>query len=169
MKKQAFLVAGILMLSTVSAQKKTSSPVIPPTGTTEIVISGSAVMNELKVPVKAMRDFTRSFRNASNIRWYKTKDYLVAHFYEANIKTVTLYTHAGRNVYTMRYLRERDLPTNVRHLVKSNYYDYTITQITKLDYQGSCAYLFQLRDSTWFKMVRVQDEQIDVIQSFRKS
>ncbi|MGI8952391.1 MAG: hypothetical protein ACR2FN_12510 [Chitinophagaceae bacterium] len=69
----------------------------------------------------------------------------------------------------MRY-DETKLPHDVRAQVKSTYYDYAITTVDEVHYQGQIVYLVHMQDANTWKIIRVNsDGEMDVYQAFDKA
>ena len=88
-----------------------------------------ATVRPFDINIKAVRDFTQSFKQAENVRWYKVTDGLMAYFTENGIKMRSGYDRKGNWLYSMRFYAETSLRKDIRAEVKSIFYDYSITWI----------------------------------------
>ena len=68
----------------------------------------------------------------------------------------------------IRYYNEDKLSRNIRHLVKSQYYDCTIEQVTEVTWRGVIAYITKLQDDTSWKTVKVVDNEIELLEEYSK-
>ncbi|MBS1935095.1 MAG: hypothetical protein JST96_13925, partial [Bacteroidetes bacterium] len=76
------------------------------------------------INAKAVKNFSKTFKNAANTQWYKIEDGFLAHFSENGVEKRTYYDKRGNWHFTIAYLDEKALPKDVRRDVKSIYYDY---------------------------------------------
>jgi hypothetical protein len=72
-----------------------------------------------------------------------------------------LFTRKGALVYHVAYGTEAFLPGEVRHLVKSNYYDQTITRVLKVNQDKRTIWVISLEDAKDYVWVRVEDREIE--------
>ncbi|MEO6960598.1 MAG: hypothetical protein ABIY90_01450, partial [Puia sp.] len=68
------------------------------------------------------------------------------------------------------YYSEDKLPREIRAIVKSTYYDFTITVVEDVQTRVNGVYLIYLEDKTSIKIVRVtRDGDMDVFKEITKS
>ena len=121
-----------------------------------LVISSSVLVNtaiaqnaqneqmptEIETPVdvinsKAVRDFSKVFKQASNEAWFVTDDGFVVKFKQDGVETRADYNKKGNWLHTIRTYDENKLPADIRHRVKSSYYDYDILQVQEIEKPSS--------------------------------
>jgi len=134
----------------------------------------SLQMNTLgisKVHVRAMRDFLNRDKTASNVDWMIVETGYVAKYTDANNSNCrTVYNNRGDFVYTIRQYQENNMPRDVRHMVKSQYYDYTITLVEQVEeLRRPLVYVVHLEDATTLKNVRVCEREMEVMSDYMKS
>jgi hypothetical protein len=124
-----------------------------------------------KVHVRAMRDFLKRDEAAANADWYVVETgYVVKYTGKNNSKCRTVYNSRGEFVYTIRQYYENVMPRDVRGIVKSQYYDYTITVIEEIEERMKpLVYVVHLEDSTTLKNVRVCDREMEVLEEYIKT
>jgi hypothetical protein len=62
------------------------------------------------------------------------------------------------------------MPKDLRHIVKSTYYDYAINLVQEIERPNeSTVYLIQLTDKTALINLKVCDEEVEEVQRFKKS
>lgn len=83
-------------------------------------------MRTERAGVKATREFWRMYGEEKNEKWYKLPGGYLAEFNEGSIQNKMVFDKYGNWLYTMREYFEEDLPKEVRRLVKSTYYDFSI-------------------------------------------
>lgn len=136
-------------------------------------ISGAGELKELRrneINVRAQRNFMREYKNVSDARWgISGNGLLAAHFTDAGIVTRRYYNKKGVYEYMIRYYKEDKLHRNIRHLVKSKYYDFNIFQVTEVCRNGNIAILIDIQDKDSWKTIRVFDNEMEVVDEFSKS
>jgi len=121
------------------------------------------------VNARALKDFSKTFKAAANATWYQTQDGgSVAKFKLDGIDTRVDYDRKGRWTSTIRTYTEENLPAEIRHLVKSTYYDYNIFLVQEVSVGDKTAYLVKIEDATTFKTIRVVDGEMDVYEDYKK-
>ena len=63
---------------------------------------------------------------------------------------------------------QKEMPADVRHLVRSSYYDFTIGWVKEIVEAESKAYVIHIEDSASWKDVVVQDGNIRVLHAYSK-
>jgi len=120
---------------------------------------------------KAMRNFTRMYKDVTYETWLETKDGYAARFNADGIRNTILYDIRGHWTGTVKNYTEEKLPTGIRHIVKSKYYDYSIFYVDELESNesgGVPTYIIHLEDNNNIKLVRVCDGEMDIWKEFKK-
>ena len=60
------------------------------------------------------------------------------------------------------------MPKDVRQLIKSNFYDYSITQVSEVQKDGSTGYFVKIEEKNSIKTIRVINEEWEVVESLVK-
>jgi hypothetical protein len=120
------------------------------------------------VNIKAVRDFTRSYKNVE-ARWFKTEGGYIANFLSNGIDKRIVYNDHGGWLYNLLTYTEDHLPTDVRNMVKSNYFNYDIVVVFQYDLKDGSVYIIKLKDQSNVKMVRVCDGEMEEINMDKKS
>lgn len=122
------------------------------------------------ISTRAMRDFNHTYKEAVDTRWFVLKDGYTATCTLNNIPASMVYDRRGNWVYTIEYQKERDMPSDVRRVVKSTYYDYSISQVEKINYRRmEPIYWVHLQDAQTLKIVKVTDGVMEVMEDYQKS
>ena len=135
-------------------------------------LSNAAIINETNtanVNTRALKDFTKSFKDAENVSWSAIKDGFLASFKEDGVETKAFYDQKGRWSATIRTYQENKMPKDVRKQVKSNYYDFAINQVNEVTIGEITAYLVRIEDAESFKTIRVIDGEMDVYEDHNKA
>ena len=128
---------------------------------------GSARLNEISA--KAVRNFIRDYKNVSDAKWFiSSVGKFVAYFISNGIVSRVFYDKKGNYEFLLRYYNEENLPYEVRHLVKSNYYDFSIYLITEFTCDNKIAYIVKIEDKTSWKTIQVVNGEMVVTEEYLK-
>ena len=107
---------------------------------------------------KMAKNFTKSYSNARNINISTGEaDFTFVSCYIDGIRNRIAYDKKGHLHSKLRFYTEDELPRDVRHLVKSNYYDFSIAGVTEVSYSGKLAHVINLESKTEWKKLKVVD------------
>jgi hypothetical protein len=134
-------------------------------------VSKSAnTLNRSDVNSKAVKNFLRSFKNVSNEKWYKVDDATVAKFTSDDIDYRVYYDKKGYWLHTIRTYDEKKMKEDLRHAVRSTYYDYDINLVNEIESpNASATYIVQLVGKTKIMNLRICDGEMEEWQKFEKS
>lgn len=121
------------------------------------------------INIKAVKSFTKTFKGQSNAAWFVINGGYLAQFKQDEIKTNVYYDTKGRLIGTILTYQEDKLPKEIRHQVKSTYYDYNIFLVNELTVDDTKVYLVKIEDKTSIKTIRVLDGEMTETESFEKS
>ncbi|HTQ65187.1 MAG TPA: hypothetical protein VMI12_10335 [Puia sp.] len=173
----AILSAYFLVLSINGfAQLRTDKSTIPGTETllttaalsSQLLHDNAIVVSAYDVNSKALRDFKKNFKNVTNEVWYSVPGGYDAEFTEDDIKNSVVYNKEGRWEYTIQRYGEDKLPDEIRSIVKSQYYDYSISTVDEIHVDQKPIYIVHMQDKDSWKNVRVYDGEMTVIEDFNK-
>jgi hypothetical protein len=128
----------------------------------------SKIVDEMDVNINAVRDFSKNFKNASGVKWVKHENGASVYFAVDGVKMRSTYNTKGRKEYTLKYYDEFSLPTNVRHLVRSTYYDYRIAIATEVIRNEHVSYLVKMENDKEFLTIKVDDGELSVFEKMTK-
>lgn len=132
------------------------------------VKNDSAVWNGINV--NAIRNFIREYKNVSNAKWFESSNgFFVAYFVRDDIRTWVFYNKKGDFERMIRAYNEEKLPADVRHLVKSTYYDFSIYFVTEITTNMQTGYHVKMADKTSWKTIKVVDGEMEVTEEYVKS
>ena len=161
--------SAILMLGSATAQiaMNNSSNVhagFTPAGNADIKKNISAA----DVNFRVLKDFQKRFVPANNATWNETDKGYIARFSANSVETMVAYGKHGNWFYTIQRYDEKNLPADVRALVKSTYYDYTFFHIDEVNIpeQENSIYILLLQDNKHFKTVRVCGNEMEAINDY---
>ena len=149
---------GLRLLNNIPSERNSTSKTIVST------------LHRSDVRSKAVRNFARFYKNISDEKWYEIPDALIALFTINNIDYRVDYDKKGNWLHTMRTYSENKLPGDIRHLVKSSYYDYNIMFVQEIEKpRETFTYVVHLEGKTKLINLRVSNGEMDEWQKFDKS
>jgi hypothetical protein len=121
------------------------------------------------VSAKVSKAFGQYFKGATHQRWYQLEKNFLVKFIQNDQENRALFTKNGSLVYHISYGTEKNLPADVRGLVKSTYYDQSITRVLKVNQDKRNIWVISLEDANDYIMVRVEDMEMEETQRLHKS
>ncbi len=135
-------------------------------------IKNSPVLYLNEVSSKAIRHFIRTYKNADSAKWSKLADgnggFEVC-FSTDGIPTRVKYDKAGNYVCCVREYFEDKLPKDIRHRVKSIYYDFVICYTKEVNMHDNTIYIITLEDKASWKNILVTEYTTEVLKEFSKT
>ena len=160
MKKSLFIIAGLLPAMLAATLTFAQGNSVAPSFDASKSLAPSPAISTAHF--RAMKDFNKNYKTAANAQWRQISDGFIADFTLDGIKTRSAYSKKGNWVYTIKYYGEKDLPKDVRKLVKSTYFDFSIIQVEEVQVTENLAYLVHIQDGKDWKIIRVVDGEMDV-------
>lgn len=135
-------------------------------GETNTANSATSAINS-----KALTNFKKSYKNASDEKWTKNKNDFTVQFTSNGVNNMIFYDQKGNWAGSLKVYQENKLDRNVRAIVKSKYFDYKITLVQEVETTASIGtpiYIVHLEGDNGFKNIRVTDGVMDVYTEFSK-
>jgi len=130
----------------------------------------SSNVEPVNVNQRAVKDLARSFKNVSDERWFEASDGYIVKFTSNDIDYRVDYDKKGHWLHTIRTYGENTLPKEIRHLVKSSYYDYAITLVQEIEQpRNTFTYIVHVEGKTDLIKLRISDGEEEEWQKFIKS
>ena len=129
-------------------------------------------MNELAISPRAVKDFMNTHKNVTGESWMKTKDGFSVRFNSDDVRTTIYYDKKGNWSGSIKIYGEEKLLREVRHVVKSTYYDYNIVyaqEIETTDSDGVPTYVVCVEDKTKIKMIRISAGEMSEWKEYTKT
>jgi len=121
------------------------------------------------INTRALKEFQKTFKQAIDVKWYTTVDGgYIASFATGEVKTSVAYDRKGFWDHTIRSYKEKQLPVDVRCLIKSTYYDYAIMGIKEVNFSKQVVYVVYLQDESHLKIIRVCDGETSELKNYIK-
>jgi hypothetical protein len=121
------------------------------------------------INIKAVRNFMREYKKCASAKWFKLNNGFAVHFTMDGFDTKVYYDKKGNYEWMIRNYAESQLPREVRHLVKSHYYDFSIYHVTEVSRNGKITYAVIIEDKTSRKTIKVVDGEMEVMFEYSKS
>jgi hypothetical protein len=173
MKKN--LIAGLLVLTSATA---VINPVFSQEFSNDIAyntkssVLPSADIETTAINSKAVRDLHKTFTVTGEVKWYKNQNGFTAIFDNEGAKCRVDYDKKGNWNGTLRTYTEDKLNQNIRTIVKSVYFDYSIKWVWELNVPGMMTgplYIVHVEDEKSFMNLRVHDGEMKVVDQYEKT
>ena len=129
--------------------------------------------NELEtISPRALKNFADTYKNVSGESWTKVKGGFSVLFTSDDVRTAIFYDSKGYWVSSIKYYNEEKMIHEVRHIVKSTYYDYNIIyaqEVETADTKGMPTYIICLEDKSNIKMVRICEGEMSVWKEYTRA
>ena len=138
----------------------------------EVIRSSDKIAGNDAISPKALKDFSKTYKNATSESWEKIKDGCATRFILNDVMNSIYYNTKGRWAGSVKGYSEDKMPHDIRNIVKQEYYDYSIIYVEEVETIGSNGiptYVIHLEDKNNIKLVRIGDRQMDVMEEYKKS
>ena len=152
MKETIFLLLG-LMLTGASVRTQAQNP-------GNFSLLNMHILGTSGAVVRAQRDFLKREGGQKGEQWYKIFDGFQAEFGETGHSCSVYYDEQGRWSGSIRGLGEKELPVEVRRLVRSTYLDYSILSVKEIQRGEALVYDVHIESDTSGKELLIQDDEI---------
>lgn len=120
------------------------------------------------VTPKTLRSFHLTFKDITPT-WYTLGKEYVAKFSMNGRPGHALFAKNGFMFYSVCTGSEKDLPADVRRIVKSSYVDFAITSITEAHSGALTGWIINLQDDKSLVIVKVVDREMEELAHYQKS
>jgi hypothetical protein len=155
-----FLLSGLILtigVKTASAQIQLK----------EVTISSAPT--KATVSKQVSDSFASLFKGAEEPKWFEADKNYVVDFILNNQVNKAEFTRKGQLVYHMAFGNEKQMPVDIRTIVKSKYFDFAINSTVKVSYQEKSAWIVNVEDTEQFFVLRVVDGVMDVLDTIKKT
>ena len=129
----------------------------------------TTVVNANNANTKAVSDFKKRFNKTDDVQWVSDKDGFVSYFKVDGFTNKVCYDKKGNWEYSMILYNESKLPKDIRTLVKSAYYDMSITLVKEIQTPKGKGYVVNLEDKATIRIVKVNEQsEMETIQEIFK-
>ena len=113
------------------------------------------------VSMKAQRHFIRNFDSATTVVWHSNKSGYVAYSKTDDITTRVYYDTRGTYLCQIRWYHESNLAKDIRHIIRSRFYDYKIYSVAEFGVNNAVFYEVILEDDAHWKKIRVVNGEFE--------
>ena len=117
---------------------------------------------------KVLKSFHKSFGEKPGALWSKSENGFVVYFKDSTMATNVYFTNSGAIDYKINYYHEDQLRSDVRHIIKSNFYDYYIRLVSEVHKDGAVFYFVKIEDKVSIKTIRVVDQEWQIVEEITK-
>jgi len=123
-----------------------------------------------RVNPTVIRSFLKTYKDVSDETWIDVKEGFVAMFNYKGIDYQVAYDKKGNLLRTIRTYNEENMPPDLRHVVRSNYYDYDINRVHEIETPlNPVTYVIQLVGKREVINLGVSDGEMEELEKFNKS
>jgi hypothetical protein len=159
MKKRISLMTIAMIMGVVISVAQDKIVTLP-----EIRVSSIAAVNQ-----DVANAFRRTFPDAENTSWFIYDREYIAKFIVKDMDHNALFRKNGVMIYDISYGYEENLKKDVRDIVNKAYDNYKIIRTICIKAQGRDIWMVKLEGMKKYVTVRVEDGEIDEVESFFKA
>jgi hypothetical protein len=133
-------------------------------------LTGAYVLRRNEVNIRAVRDFLDRFDTVENALWFAgPDDGFEAYFIQDGYGERIMYDKKGDWQMSLITYQEDKLPGDIRHAVKSIYYDFVIIMAEELHTREGVEYIVYLEDRSNIRIVKVNNQyELEILQDLNK-
>ena len=168
--KKNLIVVAIASIAMLAVTSKTNAQIM--SNHSPLEYHKALIGDQDNISQKAIRNFAKTYGTRNNEGWTQIKDGFIARFISDGIDTKIYYDQKGNWIASIKYYNEDKLRHDVRHVVKSTYYDYAIVgiqEIEGIESNGVPTYVIDVENKSEIKLLRVYAENMEVFKQFDKT
>jgi hypothetical protein len=112
--------------------------------------------------------FKKIIKSLDGEKWFSFSDGYVVEFTHDCIPMLAAYNKKGNWEFTVSYNSEKDLPVEVRQVVKNSFPDFNITRAEKVRVAEKTIYVLHMQNEKSWKNVRVCEGEMEAMEDFNK-
>ena len=173
--KKNLIALVIVSAATLAGTSRANAQIVSNSSSLEYQMNATETknsINELAISPRAVKDFMNTHKNVTGESWMKTKDGFSVRFNSDDVRTTIYYDKKGNWSGSIKIYGEEKLLREVRHVVKSTYYDYNIVyaqEIETTDSDGVPTYVVCVEDKTKIKMIRISAGEMSEWKEYTKT
>jgi hypothetical protein len=138
------------------------------TGSPDVEQVNNSAGNRVYPNAAVIRSFYKTYGELTDAKWFKSATGFGVKFKYNGINKTVYYTLNGLVDTEILYYSEDGLPPQMRHLVKSHFYDYTITYVTEVHKNDATAFYVKVEDASTIKTIKIVDYEWEVVEKLVK-
>jgi len=119
------------------------------------------------VDARVLKAFNNEYKNTANVTWFTVNKEYIALFDWNGLKAHAVLGKKGQTVYSVRSESEKNLPTDARNVIKSNYVDYTIGNVSEVNSEGHNTFIVNLENNDNLIIVRVENGILEEVAHYQ--
>jgi hypothetical protein len=171
-KLNAPMLAILFAIMTITAcTRKLAVQSTPNTDTAGFAQTNKAAVNPIytnNINARVLRSFHDSYGEVPDAKWVKSDNGFAVVFKDNGMNKTIYYKLNGSVDTEIFYYTEDKLPKQVRHLVKSHFYDYAITYVTEVRKNDAIAFYVKIEDASTIKTLKIVEEEWEVAETLIK-
>jgi len=173
--KKNLIALVIVSAATLAGTSRANAQIVSNSSSLEYQMNATETknsINELAISPRAVKDFMNTHKNVTGESWMKTKDGFSVRFNSDDVRTTIFYDKKGNWSGSLKIYGEEKMLHDIRHLVKSTYYDYNIVyaqEIETTDSDGVPTYVVCVEDKTKIKMIRISAGEMSEWKEYTKT
>ena len=173
--KKNLIALVIVSVATLAGTSRANAQIVSNSSSLEYQMNATETkssMNELAISPRAVKEFKNTHKNVTGESWMKTKDGFSVRFNSDDVRTTIYYDKKGNWSGSIKIYGEEKMLHDIRHLVKSTYYDYNIVyaqEIETTDSDGVPTYVVCVEDKTKIKMIRISAGEMSEWKEYTKT
>jgi hypothetical protein len=113
--------------------------------------------------------FEQKFPDALDAQWYRMSKKYFVRFMMTDQQNSALLKKNGQLVYHISYGFEKDLPSDVRMIVRTHYPDFSISKAITVEEQDRKIWVVNLQDKKKLILVRIEDGELEEVGNYNKT
>ena len=128
----------------------------------------TATVVDEKISDNVQRKFKKGFPGITGELWEKSDIGYSVVFTNGNVQNRVFLTRKGNVRLQISYCNEAELPADIRMRVKSVYYDCNIFTVQEISFNKTKFYLISLEDKSTWKIIRVDENSMEIYKEYVK-
>ena len=118
--------------------------------------------------LKSFKVFSRDFKVDRYVKWSFDPKIFTATFTKDNIRTNVVYNSKGTWLRTEKTYYENEMDSATRSIVKSKYFDDSITKVREIKEGKTTCYFIYLENASTCRIVTVVNSYMNIYEQYRK-
>jgi hypothetical protein len=135
---------------------------------TNVAQINGGIGGRVNVNTKVLRSFFKTYGEMPGTKWFKSANGFGVMFKDNGMNKTIYYKLDGLVDTEILYYSEDRLPAQVRHFVKSRFYDYAITYVTEVHKNGATAFYVKVEDASTIKTLKIVEGEWEEVESLVK-
>jgi len=133
----------------------------------EVTISSAPT--KAVISKKVSDSFASLFKGAQEPKWFVADKNYVVDFIMNDQVNKAEFTKKGQLVYHLAFGNEKQMPADIRTIVKSKYFDFAINSTVKVTMNENSAWIINVEDDKQFYVLKVADGAMNVLDEIKKT